>query len=86
MEKGHIQPLSNQNFFFGGLTLSLYSMFPKSTHDTFSQKLYQTFKDNKRFIKPKLTRSDFTIVHYAGEVGLVIVFCSEMHRLYCGFH
>ncbi|XP_021814771.1 myosin-9 isoform X4 [Prunus avium] len=43
-------------------------MFPKSTHDTFSQKLYQTFKDNKRFIKPKLTRSDFTIVHYAGEV------------------
>ncbi|CAL9023586.1 unnamed protein product [Prunus brigantina] len=43
-------------------------MFPKSTHDTFSQKLYQTFKDNKRFIKPKLARSDFTIVHYAGEV------------------
>ncbi|KAL5149212.1 Myosin-11 [Glycine soja] len=43
-------------------------MFPKSTHETFSQKLYQTFKDHKRFIKPKLTRSDFTVVHYAGEV------------------
>ncbi|KAJ1417512.1 P-loop containing nucleoside triphosphate hydrolase [Sesbania bispinosa] len=43
-------------------------MFPKSTHETFSQKLYQTFKDHKRFIKPKLARSDFTIVHYAGEV------------------
>ncbi|XP_048430088.1 myosin-16-like isoform X7 [Pyrus x bretschneideri] len=43
-------------------------MFPKSTHETFSTKLYQTFKDHKRFIKPKLTRSDFTIVHYAGEV------------------
>ncbi|GAV61578.1 Myosin_head domain-containing protein/IQ domain-containing protein/Myosin_N domain-containing protein [Cephalotus follicularis] len=43
-------------------------MFPKSTHETFSQKLYQTFKDNKRFIKPKLARSEFTIVHYAGEV------------------
>ncbi|PON62582.1 Myosin, partial [Parasponia andersonii] len=43
-------------------------MFPKSTHETFSQKLYQTFKDHKRFIKPKLTQSDFTIVHYAGEV------------------
>ncbi|KAH9729480.1 Myosin-16 [Citrus sinensis] len=43
-------------------------MFPKSTHENFSQKLYQTFKDHKRFIKPKLTRSDFTIVHYAGEV------------------
>ncbi|XP_054802473.1 myosin-9 [Prosopis cineraria] len=43
-------------------------MFPKSTHETFSQKLYQTFKNNNRFIKPKLSRSDFTIVHYAGEV------------------
>ncbi|XP_057423451.1 myosin-9 isoform X3 [Lotus japonicus] len=43
-------------------------MFPKSTHETFAQKLYQTFKDHKRFIKPKLARSDFTIVHYAGEV------------------
>ncbi|CAK7346446.1 unnamed protein product [Dovyalis caffra] len=43
-------------------------MFPKSTHETFAQKLYQTFKDHKRFLKPKLTRSDFTIVHYAGEV------------------
>ncbi|GMY06879.1 myosin-11 isoform X1 [Fagus crenata] len=43
-------------------------MFPKSNHETFSQKLYQTFKDHTRFIKPKLARSDFTIVHYAGEV------------------
>ncbi|XP_021770214.1 myosin-9-like [Chenopodium quinoa] len=43
-------------------------MFPKSTHETFSQKLYQTFKTNKRFIKPKLSRTDFTIAHYAGEV------------------
>ncbi|XP_050236571.1 myosin-9 isoform X2 [Mercurialis annua] len=43
-------------------------MFPKSTHETFSEKLYKTFKDHKRFIKPKLTRTDFTIVHYAGEV------------------
>ncbi|KAG5044405.1 hypothetical protein JHK87_008320 [Glycine soja] len=43
-------------------------MFPKSTHETFSNKLYQTFKNNKRFIKPKLSRTDFTISHYAGEV------------------
>ncbi|KAJ6336990.1 hypothetical protein OIU76_006787 [Salix suchowensis] len=43
-------------------------MFPKSTHETFAQKLYQKFQDHKRFIKPKLTRSDFTIAHYAGEV------------------
>ncbi|KAK1298084.1 hypothetical protein QJS10_CPB14g01384 [Acorus calamus] len=44
-------------------------MFPKSTHETFAQKLYQTFKNNKRFIKPKLSRTDFTISHYAGEVA-----------------
>ncbi|XP_043692189.1 myosin-11-like isoform X1 [Telopea speciosissima] len=43
-------------------------MFPKSTHETFSQKLYQIFKNHKRFIKPKLSRTDFTIAHYAGEV------------------
>ncbi|XP_015887580.3 myosin-6 isoform X2 [Ziziphus jujuba] len=43
-------------------------MFPRSTHETFAQKLYQTFKDHKRFSKPKLARTDFTISHYAGEV------------------
>ncbi|OWM83071.1 hypothetical protein CDL15_Pgr011753 [Punica granatum] len=43
-------------------------MFPKSTHETFAQKLYQTFKNNKRFIKPKLSRTSFTLSHYAGEV------------------
>ncbi|KAL1807997.1 hypothetical protein ACET3Z_024987 [Daucus carota] len=43
-------------------------MFPKSTHETFSNKLYTTFKNNKRFVKPKLSRTDFSIAHYAGEV------------------
>ncbi|KAM3301087.1 hypothetical protein P3S67_015587 [Capsicum chacoense] len=43
-------------------------MFPKSTHETFAQKLYQTFTKNKRFVKPKLSRTSFTISHYAGEV------------------
>uniref|UniRef100_A0A2N9G9D4 Myosin motor domain-containing protein n=1 Tax=Fagus sylvatica TaxID=28930 RepID=A0A2N9G9D4_FAGSY len=43
-------------------------MFPKSTHETFANKLYQTFKTHKRFIKPKLSRTDFSIGHYAGEV------------------
>lgn len=49
------------------------SMFPKSTHETFAQKLYQTFKNNKRFMKPKLSRTDFTICHYAGEVILHVI-------------
>ncbi|KAJ0262025.1 Myosin-10 [Hirschfeldia incana] len=43
-------------------------MFPKSTHDTLAQKLYQTFNNHKRFTKPKLARTDFTICHYAGDV------------------
>ncbi|XWS76162.1 hypothetical protein CRYUN_Cryun01aG0152800 [Craigia yunnanensis] len=43
-------------------------MFPRSTHETFAQKLYHTFKSHKRFSKPKLSRSDFTICHYAGDV------------------
>ncbi|XXG73765.1 hypothetical protein AAC387_Pa07g2616 [Persea americana] len=43
-------------------------MFPKSTHETFAQKMYQTYKGHKRFSKPKLSRTDFTINHYAGDV------------------
>jgi myosin-5 len=46
-------------------------MFPKSTHETFANKLYQTFKNHKRFVKPKLSRTDFAIAHYAGEVWLI---------------
>ncbi|PIN26506.1 Myosin class V heavy chain [Handroanthus impetiginosus] len=48
------------------------SMFPKSSHETFAQKLYQTFSKNKRFIKPKLSRTNFTISHYAGEVKYMV--------------
>nr|GEV05451.1 myosin-6-like [Tanacetum cinerariifolium] len=43
-------------------------MFPRSTHVTFAQKLNQTFKNHKRFVKPKLSPTDFTICHYAGDV------------------
>ncbi|XP_023156085.1 myosin-11 isoform X10 [Zea mays] len=43
-------------------------MFPKCTHESFSQKLYEKFRNNKRFCKPKLSRTAFTIQHYAGEV------------------
>ncbi|BBN18619.1 myosin V [Marchantia polymorpha subsp. ruderalis] len=43
-------------------------MFPKSTNETFATKLFQSFNRNKRFSKPKLSRTDFTISHYAGDV------------------
>jgi myosin-5 len=56
----------------------LCSMFPRSTHETFAQKLYTTFKNNKRFAKPKLSRTDFTVVHYAGDVSL-------LHKRICIF-
>ncbi|CAI5979813.1 unnamed protein product [Closterium sp. NIES-65] len=43
-------------------------MFPKSNHETFATKLYQTVGTHARFEKPKLSQTDFTIDHYAGKV------------------
>ncbi|KAK7245275.1 hypothetical protein RIF29_40114 [Crotalaria pallida] len=57
-------------------------MFPKSTHETFAQKLYQTFKNHKRFSKPKLSRSDFTICHYAGDVTYQTDFFLDKNKDY----
>ena len=42
--------------------------FPKATSSDFAQKLYNSFTENSRFSKPKLSRSAFTLNHYAGEV------------------
>ncbi|CAI9260809.1 unnamed protein product [Lactuca saligna] len=57
-------------------------MFPRSTHETFAEKLYQTFKDNKRFQKPKLSNSAFTIDHYAGEVTYQTEFFLDKNKDY----
>ncbi|KAK7378541.1 hypothetical protein VNO80_03984 [Phaseolus coccineus] len=57
-------------------------MFPRSTHETFSQKLYQTFTNHKRFSKPKLSRSDFTICHYAGDVTYQTEFFLDKNKDY----
>ncbi|XP_020107085.1 protein OPAQUE1-like isoform X2 [Ananas comosus] len=43
-------------------------MFPKSTHETFSTKLFQTFRSHSRLEKTKFSETDFTISHYAGKV------------------
>ncbi|XP_074360161.1 myosin-12-like isoform X1 [Apium graveolens] len=51
--------------------LSPRSMFPKATYEMFAQKMYQTYKNHKRFTKPKLARTDFTINHYVGDVTYV---------------
>ncbi|XP_047151066.1 myosin-7-like, partial [Vigna umbellata] len=57
-------------------------MFPRSTHETFAEKLYQTFKDNKRFNKPKFSRTDFTIKHYAGDVTYQTDFFLDKNKDY----
>ncbi|KAJ4792755.1 myosin [Rhynchospora pubera] len=43
-------------------------MFPKSTHETFSTKLFQSFRSHSRLEKTKFSETDFTICHYAGKV------------------
>ncbi|XP_031407550.1 myosin-15 isoform X2 [Punica granatum] len=43
-------------------------MFPRSTHQTFSTKLFQHFQSHPRLEKPKFSQTDFTISHYAGKV------------------
>ncbi|XP_019258831.1 PREDICTED: myosin-15 [Nicotiana attenuata] len=43
-------------------------MFPKSTHHTFSNKLFQNFRGHPRLEKEKFYETDFTISHYAGKV------------------
>ncbi|KAK4281538.1 hypothetical protein QN277_013018 [Acacia crassicarpa] len=43
-------------------------MFPKSTHQTFSTKLFQHFWSHPRLAKEKFSETDFTISHYAGKV------------------
>ncbi|XP_020224383.1 myosin-15 isoform X1 [Cajanus cajan] len=43
-------------------------MFPRSTHETFSTKLFQHFRSHSRLEKEKFSQTDFTISHYAGKV------------------
>ncbi|KAK7377083.1 hypothetical protein VNO80_02503 [Phaseolus coccineus] len=43
-------------------------MFPKSTHETFSTKLFQHFRSHPRLGKEKFSQTDFTVSHYAGKV------------------
>nr|XP_004498862.1 myosin-15-like isoform X1 [Cicer arietinum] len=43
-------------------------MFPKSTHESFSTKLFQHFRSHPRLQKEKFSQTDFIISHYAGKV------------------
>ncbi|KAL0323692.1 UNVERIFIED_CONTAM: Myosin-15, partial [Sesamum calycinum] len=54
---------------FGSTVSWFVSMFPKSTHETFSNKLFQNFRSHQRLEKAKFSETDFTISHYAGKVN-----------------
>lgn len=49
--------------------LLIYSMFPKSTHETFATKMFRNFSSHPRLEKTKFSETDFTISHYAGKVS-----------------
>lgn len=68
-------PFSNENpkRYINNSILLFFSMLRNSTHETFAEKLYQKFKDNPHFSKPKFSRSDFTVHHYAGNVGNIFL-------------
>ncbi|KAE9446189.1 hypothetical protein C3L33_21913, partial [Rhododendron williamsianum] len=42
-------------------------MFPKSTHGSFTTKLFQNFRAHPRLDKAKFSETDFTMSHYAGK-------------------
>ncbi|PPD90210.1 hypothetical protein GOBAR_DD12831 [Gossypium barbadense] len=44
-------------------------MFPRSTHETFSTKLFQNFRGHPRLEKAKFSETDFTVSHYAGKAN-----------------
>ncbi|PWA59765.1 myosin-6 [Artemisia annua] len=46
-------------------------MLPRSTREKFREKRYWTFKDHKRFNKPNVAITDFTICHYVGDCSVV---------------
>uniref|UniRef100_A0A0E0QYN5 Myosin motor domain-containing protein n=1 Tax=Oryza rufipogon TaxID=4529 RepID=A0A0E0QYN5_ORYRU len=47
-------------------------MLGKSTHETFAMKLFQNFKAHPRLEKPKLSKTDFALSHFAGKACPVI--------------
>ncbi|TKV93854.1 hypothetical protein SEVIR_9G256700v4 [Setaria viridis] len=43
-------------------------MLGKSTHETFAMKLFQNLRAHPRLEKPKLSKTDFALFHFAGKV------------------
>uniref|UniRef100_A0A0E0EXD1 Myosin motor domain-containing protein n=1 Tax=Oryza meridionalis TaxID=40149 RepID=A0A0E0EXD1_9ORYZ len=47
-------------------------MLGKSTHETFAMKLFQNFKAHPRLEKPKLSKTDFALSHFAGKASFLV--------------
>lgn len=58
--------------FLSSFTFSC-SMFPRSTHETFSTKLFQNFRTHPRLERTKFSETDFTLSHYAGKVCSILM-------------
>ncbi|KAG0502343.1 hypothetical protein HPP92_002415 [Vanilla planifolia] len=57
-------------------------MFPKSTFESFSTKLFQSLQNHSRLEKEKFSATDFTISHYAGKVSYQTETFIEKNRDY----
>ncbi|KAK9683914.1 hypothetical protein RND81_10G174600 [Saponaria officinalis] len=57
-------------------------MFPKSTHETFANKLFQNFPAHPRLQKAKFSQTDFGISHYAGKVTYQTDYFLDKNRDY----
>ncbi|MFS7907136.1 putative myosin ATPase [Helianthus anomalus] len=73
-------------------------MFPKSTHETFANKLFQNLRAHSRLGKAEFSETDFAISHYAGKVSyqtdsfldknrdyVVVDHCNLMSSSKCSF-
>ncbi|KAF0892731.1 hypothetical protein E2562_017698 [Oryza meyeriana var. granulata] len=57
-------------------------MLGKSTHETFAMKLFQNFRAHPRLEKPKLSKTDFALSHFAGKVTYQTELFLEKNRDY----
>lgn len=57
-------------------------MLGKSTHETFAMKLFQNLRAHPRLEKPKLSKTDFTLSHFAGKVTYQTDLFLEKNRDY----
>ncbi|XP_074276435.1 myosin-15 isoform X2 [Silene latifolia] len=57
-------------------------MFPKSTHETFANKLFQNFPSHPRLERAKFSQTDFGLSHYAGKVNYQTEYFLDKNRDY----